>query len=157
MTGKHIAGVLIAACFGAVIAAGHGNIRQPASDRDTGAILVGGCAALGGNGGTFVVALGGTNESCILTGAPLHGVPMPSNGNLGNLRVTGGYDSKAEQGSVITVYVNGSATALSCTVGAAGTCVDQANKVPVNTGDEVSATFTAPDSSAQMIMSFEKR
>jgi hypothetical protein len=157
MTGKLTAGVLVAACFGAVMAAGHGDVRQPASDLVTRTILVGGCAALGGPGGTFVVPLGSTNELCVQSGAPLHGVPIPSHGNIRNLRVTGGYGANAESGSVVTVYVNGSPTALSCTVGTAGTCENQTDSIKVKAGDEVSATFTAPDASDQMIMSFEKR
>jgi hypothetical protein len=157
MTSKILAGVLVAVCFGAVLAAGPGDNRQPATALPTRTILMGGCSGLGGDGGTFVVPLGATNGICDQTGAPLHGVPIPSHGNLRNLRVTGSYTASAEKGSIVTVYLNGSPTALSCTVGNAGTCEDDTNSVMVKAGDEVSATFTAPDASGQMIMALEKR
>jgi hypothetical protein len=157
MTGKHIAGIVVALCFGAIIVAAHEGISQPAPILDTPAIVVGGCTSLGGNNSVpTVVNLGGTNQSCRWVAPPLHGVPVPSQGKLRNLRVTGGYDFNAEPGSVITVYINGSPTALSCTVGAGGTCGDQTDAVTVRAGDEMSATFTAPDSTtAEMNMSFE--
>lgn len=157
MKTKHIAGILIGACFAAVIAAAQGDIRQPAAGSGTGAILVGGCSTLGGPGGTFIVALGGTDGSCTMTGAPLHGVPATGKSHIGNLQVTGGYGASAEAGSVVTVYVNGSPTAVTCTVGSGGTCSDHTHRAVVNAGDEMSAAFTAPDASDEMIMSFEVR
>lgn len=155
MTGKHIAGLLIAACLGAVIAAGPGDARQPASGG--GAILAGGCSGVGGNGGSFVIPLGATNGTCTQSGSPHHGVPMPTRGQLGNLSVTGSYTANAETGTMVTVYVNGSPTALTCMVASGGKCQDVVDHVLVNAGDEVGAVLGAPDASAQMIMSFEMR
>jgi hypothetical protein len=140
MTGKHIAGILVAACLGAVIAAGQA--RQP-TVTDTPAIIIGGCWVDGS--GAFLVELGGANEyGCPGTGVPLHGVPMPSAGHVRNLRVTGDGVGNALEGSVVTVYLNGSPTLLACTVGAAGTCRDAVDIVRAKPGDELGATFQAP-------------
>jgi hypothetical protein len=58
------------------------------------------------------------------------------------------------EGSVITVYLNGSPTALSCTVSTTGICQDEANTVKVKPGDELGATFLAPNAD-EMTMSLE--
>lgn len=147
MTGKHIAGILVAACFGAIIAAAHVDVTQqrtasaPPVVTDTPAIIVGGCDNLAS--GMYVVPLGGTNSICPITGVPLHGVPMPSRGHVRNLRVTGDSGGNALEGTVITVYVNSAPTALSCTVDATGTCQDDVHVVGVRPGNELGATFAA--------------
>ena len=158
MNGKHIAGIVVVAFLGAVIAAGHGGLRSEHSTArpaitDTPAIIVAGCETYGG--GIYIVTLGGANEyGCPGTGVPLHGVPMPNSGYVRNLRVTGDAFGNALEGSVITVYLNGSPTALSCTVSATGICQDEANTVKVKPGDELGATFLAPNAD-EMTMSLE--
>ncbi|MGA2857025.1 MAG: hypothetical protein ABSE40_09155 [Candidatus Sulfotelmatobacter sp.] len=82
---------------------------------------------------------------------------MPSAGTLMNLRVT---DDATNQGSVATVYVNGTATALTCTEDSSGKCSDTTHGIEVQAGDEVEATYTTSTgqvSNAGFYMSFEKR
>jgi len=141
MRSKYIAGILLAACFGAVLAAAHGGIREPTVYNNP-AIIVGGCYTY--QSGMWVVPLGGNGSPCTSTGVPLHGVPMPNAGRVRTLRVTGNDISDAPEGSVITVYVNGNPTALSCTVGATGKCQDLGHSVGVRAGDELGATATVP-------------
>lgn len=145
MKGKRIVGILIAACFGAVIATAHGDVPSRITTTPPiivagPTIIVAGCRTT--NIGMWVVPLGGAGVNCPNNGVPLHGVPMPYRGRMRNLRLTGDYAENALEGSVITVYVNGSPTALSCTVDTSGTCQDNAHTVGVRPGDELGATFT---------------
>jgi hypothetical protein len=67
---------------------------------------------------------------------------MPNTGRVSNLRVTGDAFGNAFEGDVITVYVNGVATALSCTVNGSGKCENVTESVGVTQGDELGATVT---------------
>jgi hypothetical protein len=84
MTGKHIAALLIAACLGAVIAAGQGDARQPASGG--GAILAGGCSGVGGNGGSFVIPLERQMVLARKAGRRTMECPCRRGGSLGTCR-----------------------------------------------------------------------
>lgn len=159
MKGKHIAGILVAACFGAIIAAGHGDISQPASGgNDVAAVFTGVCvdSTRPANISEVVYPFGTESDGCgpgIPT--PIHGVPIPSKGILQILRVTGGPEFGPGEGSVITVFVNGAPTSLSCTVDSSEKCADTTHKVRVYGGDEVSATFTpAKNRDSELLMSF---
>lgn len=135
--------------------------KVPTTTLATGAILAGYCAGGGppANSPTVVFMLGqvGNIECTFQPGTPTRGVPMPSAGTLLYLRVT---DDVAEQGSVITVYVNGQATALTCAVSSTGKCSDTSHKVSVKAGDEVAATYTSATGSLSntgMVMTVEKQ
>jgi hypothetical protein len=68
---------------------------------------------------------------------------------------TGFYDAPGS-GSVATIYVNGSATDMTCTVGTSGKCADTTHKVSVHAGDEVAGTI-AITSGTEVLVSLEKR
>ena len=133
--------------------------RTPAHTSTGPATLVGLCGDASA-GGTPVVlfSLGQTSSTTCsnFPGPPPHGVPMPSAGTLQNLHVTGGYDNAPGSGSVVTVYVNGSATDMTCTVGTSGKCADTTHKVSVHAGDEVAGTI-ALTSGAEVLVSLEKK
>jgi hypothetical protein len=158
MHGKNIVLLLITSLvFGA--AAQHSAVSAP-NNSLTGTILSGGC--LGGNptlgvpSVVFLLGQYGNVECTYETGAPVRGVPMPTAGTLANLRVV---DDPSNQGSVVTVYVNGKSIALSCTEGTSGTCSDITHKIAVKAGDQVAATYTSSTgalSNAGFVMSLEK-
>jgi hypothetical protein len=103
MRGKYVAGVLVAACLGAVIAAGHREVTQQTSPAlvDTPAIIIGACEGFGE--GTWAVPLGGAGIVCPTAGVPVHGVPISNDGRVLNLRVTGDASGDALEGDVITL------------------------------------------------------
>ena len=161
-----LAGFLVLGCI-AGLALDRGQSGEEAATSPTPTILVGGCSDAPNSINTPYVVFGlgnpeygsptGGDYGCNVVGPPLHGVPMPSAGTLQNLRVTGGAIKGATPGSSATVYVNGTATALTCTVSTSGTCADAIHKVTVKAGNEVAATYSSGDGSMDMIMSFEKR
>ncbi len=81
---------------------------------------------------------------------------MPSMGTLKNLQVLG-----LEQGDVVSVYVNGTAAQITCTLptggGPGGTCSDTTHTAPVNAGDLVAVeASTASPSPNYMQVALEK-
>jgi hypothetical protein len=70
------------------------------------------------------------------------GFPAPWTGTLKNLQIvasTGGVNSSS---GVFTVFLNGSATALTCTTGTAKTCSDLTHTVAITQGQGYSIRFT---------------
>ena len=94
----------------------------------------------------FLTGLGG-NVDCGPTQSSVSdsGLPMPSMEALKNLQVLG-----LAEGDVVTVYVNGNATQITCTLPTGGqpggTCSDKTHSAPVNAGDlvAVEASTTSP-------------
>jgi hypothetical protein len=154
-----LAGVLVLGCI-AGLALGRGQSTQEAITQPSPAILVGGCNGVQSPNEPYIVfGLGQEEFTCDeITQLPFTtGVPMGSAGTLQNLRLANGRERDLTPGSVATVYLNGTATALACTVSASSTCVDSMHKVTVKAGDLVAATYSAPDGNLDMIMSLEKR
>jgi len=158
MNDKSLATRFILCCVAVAIALG---TAEPMIGADSGAILSGGCAGGGINQGVpevvFLMGEYGNIECTFEAGPPTRGIPMPSAGTLLNLRVT---DDPSNQGSSVTIYVNGKATALTCTEGTSGKCSDTKHKIRVKAGDEAAATYTSSTgnlTNAGMIMSLEKR
>jgi len=87
------------------------------------------------------------------------GFPMPSPGTLSNLTVYVGGASSGSGYGATTVYVNGSASALTCSVstgtGNPVTCSDTTDTVSVATGDLVIVWYHGTGSS--ITASFEKQ
>jgi hypothetical protein len=94
----------------------------------------------------YMIGLGGADGCVSLTGSGNTGLPIPSAGTLQNLRVL-----TASEGAVVTVYINGTASALTCAVPGNGfapgsNCSDTTHTVSVAAGDLVAvqaATTTA--------------
>src|SRR5271165_5846957 len=125
-----------------------------------GTILSGSCSAgsiqVGVPSVVFLLGQYGNVQCTFETGVPTRGVPMPTAGTLASLRVV---DDPSNQGSVITVYVNGQPVALGCTESSSGICSDVAHKIAVKAGDQVAATYTSSTgnlSNAGFVMSLEK-
>jgi hypothetical protein len=129
----------------------------------TPSILVGGCGAL--DGGIrrvpyVVFGLGQYDDSNCgdRRGKPVTGIPMPSAGTLQNLHVTIESGVFVGGGGVLTIYVNGESTDLSCTGDASGKCSDTTHTISVNAGDEVGATYTpGPGLNLGITVSLEKQ
>lgn len=106
----------------------------------------------------FCTGTVGSNENAYLNGAACSGATtstyrytVQSAGTLANLRVWGSAAVVAGGSDPVTVYVNGSATAVTCTIAAAATtCSDTTHSVAVAAGDRISILFdsTASDSFA---------
>jgi hypothetical protein len=88
---------------------------------------------------------------------PKSGVLMPSGGLLQNLLVKG-VGLKSSEGAVLTVFVNGLSTDMTCTVDTSETCSDTVHTVSVKAGDIVAATYL-PGASNELAMavSLEKQ
>ena len=132
-------GIMLSACGGSVQAA-----------NGTPAILAGYCQwASFMPSPHFMTGLGG-NADCGPTQSSVldSGLPMPSMGTLKNLQVLG-----LKQGDVVSVYVNGTATQITCTLptggGPGGTCSDATHSAPVKAGDlvavEANTTSATPN------------
>jgi len=92
----------------------------------------------------LVTGLGGDQfGDAIQSSAADSGLPMPSGGTLKNLHVAG-----LKQGDTVTVFVNGTVTAITCTLptggGTGGTCSDTGDSVPVQAGDLVAVMVNPP-------------
>jgi len=129
-------GIMLSACGGSAHAA-----------NATPAILTGYCQwASSTPSPHFLTDLGG-NSDCGPTQSSVidSGLPMPSMGTLQKLEVLG-----LKQGDVVSVYVNGTATQITCTLptggGPGGTCSDATHSAPVKAGDlvAVEASTTSP-------------
>lgn len=125
-----------------------------------GAILSGSCSAgstyMGVPGVVFGLGESGNVQCAFESGVPTRGIPMPSGGTLQKLQVV---DDAANQGSTVIVYVNGQATALTCTENALGRCTNTTARIHVRSGDQVAATYTSSTgdlSDAGMLMALEK-
>src|SRR5215471_10153219 len=159
MGGKHIAGLLTIVSIGMVITTVRGNTPETLI-YPTPTIFTGMCIDASRQVGMpFAVwPFGAEDPGCASVTLPVQGVPMPSAGILQNLHVTGGGFAGPGEGSTVTIYVNGSATPLTCTVDVSGKCADKTHRVSVSAADEVSATFvSATNQGTEMIMAFEKR
>lgn len=83
---------------------------------------------------------GGVNTSCGNTTAPtipVPGVPMPINGTLSHLQVIAGTAPASMFSVVVTVWVNGSASSLACTLSSGSTSCNNSNTVSVTAGQLV--------------------
>jgi len=97
----------------------------------------------------YMMGLGAGDGCTSLTGSSNTGLPVPSAGTLQNLRVL-----TATQGAIVTVYVNGNPSPLTCTVAGTGPapgskCSDTSHTVSVSAGDLV--TVQAVTTSAASI------
>lgn len=133
---------------------GNGNVPGgvvQAQSSSTPAILSGWCSDLLPTMGAknWLVGLGGLDTSPACSANGPFGVPMPSSGTLKNLRLVA--DPSGSLGStatgVVTVFVNGNATPLTCTLtatvsaGPEPSCSDNVHTVNVAAGDLVAANF----------------
>ena len=89
------------------------------------------------------------------TSATVNGLPFPSAGSLQNLTVsvvTGSAVTSSSFSLVFTVYVNGTASGLTCTtsvsyannISSPVKCSDNSDTVSINAGDVVSLVVSAP-------------
>jgi hypothetical protein len=107
----------------------------------------------------YMAGLGG-DESCnSLTGSSNTGLPIPSAGTLQNLRVFA-----PQGGMVVTVFINGTASATTCTVSGSSfafgnNCSDTTHTTAVSAGDLVSiqASKSGVSSIEFMQVSLEKQ
>jgi hypothetical protein len=165
MNRKYSVGVLILGCVSALaIGRGQDSARPQTKQSSTPTILSGGCAPgkAYNRGAVPVFGLGQyATTTCIAYHGvinPTSGVPMPSAGVLQNLRAVGGTTERTGQEGVLTIYVNGVSSSLTCTIDASGVCSDTTNTVSVNAGDSVAAVYVpGPDLSLTMSASVEKQ
>ena len=73
-------------------------------------------------------------------------ITVPRAGVLKNLSATAGTGGVGSGSGVLTVYKNGSASAVTCTFGTATACSDTTHSVTLATGDIIYATFTTAGS-----------
>jgi hypothetical protein len=147
-----IAAVSMTGCGGSM------NSTVHAQGNSTPAILSGTCDT--SNLPTaYMIGLGAADGCISLTGSSNTGLPMPSAGTLQNLRVL-----TASEGAVVTVYINGSASALTCTIPGNGftpgsKCSDTTHTVSVSAGDlvAVQAATTSASSIGFTQVSLEKQ
>ncbi len=131
----------------ALITAGCGSNGVPggvvqAQSSTAPAILVGLCPTITpGNSSTntnWLYPFGSGASDCTRSGP--EGVPMPSAGVLKNLRLLAEGGTATNSG-IMTVFVNGTASALTCTPTPAGpvqtTCSDTTHQVTVAAGDQI--------------------
>ncbi len=134
-----IALLLLAACGGGLEST---NVINPppvqAQNPVQGAILYGFCQAPSQGGGTVWILGLGTAKDCSggTSTMPLGGVVLTSSGKLLSLRF------KANTAVALTVYVNGSPTALSCPIPAGSTSCGSIGNITVFDGDEVAIGVT---------------
>lgn len=117
-----------------------------AQTSSTPAILSASCPVLSNVAGTinWLFPLGNINADCVATGPNPAGMPMPSAGTLKNLRFVAGLGAAATDTGIVTVFINGSATALACTASATlasgatdATCSDTTHTISIAAGDQV--------------------
>jgi hypothetical protein len=154
MIWKCIAGVAVFA----FLAVASQKATTPGTLNVPGAIFYGTCAGSETTAGqpAIVYQLGQfASDGCSgAPGTPTSGIPLPNSGTLVNLHVV---DDATNQGSVITIYVNGNATRLTCTENTSGRCMNTNALIQVKAGDQVAATYTSPtgnESDQGMVMSF---
>jgi hypothetical protein len=113
------------------------------------------CQSAGGSGGPSVLAgvvtfvdpldtsgfIGMGGEANLIPAAADAGSPVPAAGTLSLFRAR--LTTAAAGNVVFTLFVNGAATAVTCTIAAAQTtCADGANTAPVAAGDTVAVGVT---------------
>ena len=77
----------------------------------------------------------------LASSAAAAGAPMPVDGTLSKLNV----QIEAAANATVTVWVNGSASTLTCAVVAATTCVDPTNSVNLSASDTVAVQIVNTD------------
>lgn len=83
------------------------------------------------------------DPSCQNPPLPLQPMPVSAKGSLANLAVASEQTTYTVAPTTVTVYVNGTASPLSCAVSEASTgCVDRLHKIPVNVNDTFSVWAT---------------
>jgi len=153
---------LVAAIFGfCLVSVGcGGDATVHAQQTTTAAILTGYCDA--SNTGTtpataFLTGLGGGMSCSSINGTNNTGVPMPSAGTLQNLHAA------MLRGGTVTVFVNGTSSAMTCTVPTSGAlpgaCSDTTHGVQVAAGDlvAVQATLSTSEQIQGVQVSLEKQ
>src|ERR1700722_197063 len=83
-------------------------------------------------------------------------MPIPVTGTATNLYVNAG--TQGSNASNVTLYINGAATALTCSIGAATTCNDQIHQIPFNAGNTWSVRYApgaASDTAANIQVTFQ--
>lgn len=106
-----------------------------------------GAAVGGGNGTTYVLnpAVNANSFQCNQTAATE--LPMPYAATASKLYVNSGVAGAVGGSGVVTVYKNGSATALTCTLGTSLTCNDTTHTVGFSAGDTWSVRVTTGQAS----------
>jgi hypothetical protein len=115
------------------------------------AILTGGCDGFADAGLLTIELYGlGTFHSSMCSeyvAAPgTGGLPMPSSGNLRNLTVALAKPCDSTSEGNFTVFLNGTATLLSCTVGTNTSCRDGIDRVQVHANDLIEVRYQTSQS-----------
>lgn len=83
------------------------------------------------------------DPSCQNPPLPLQPMPVSSKGSLANLAVASEQTTYSVAPTTVTLYVNGTASPLSCAVSEASpSCIDRLHKIPVNVNDTFSVWAT---------------
>jgi hypothetical protein len=83
-------------------------------------------------------------------------MPIPVTGTATNLYVNAG--TAGSNASNVTLYVNGAATALTCSIGSTTSCNDQLHQIPFNAGSTWSLRYApgaASDTAANINATFQ--
>jgi hypothetical protein len=137
--------IILAILMAASLMISCGDTTVQAQQQMPASILSGHCGVSNGNV-AYMVGLGATSDTCnSSTGSDMTGLPMPSTGMLKNLQVL-----SLSHGAVVKVFVNGTATTITCTVPSnANVCSDLSNTTGIVAGDLVSVQVTTTDSFVQ--------
>jgi hypothetical protein len=119
-------------------------------------ILIGSCEGRVLSQGSYLVGLGGTSDCSYATGLPPLLIPMPSDGGLSHLVVNALSPYNGSGPAVLTLMVNGSATALTCTLPAGNpnqqiSCTDKEHLVRIHTGDSIGVWISVDSTSTSPV------
>jgi hypothetical protein len=92
----------------------------------------------------------GSNGSCTNSTAAA-GFPMPFSGTLKNLQVVAGTAGHTGTSGVVTVFVGGSGSTITCMVGTGTSCSDPAHSVQVSAGQTVYVQATTPSMAGETL------
>jgi len=117
-----------------------GTINSPAN-------LAGSCTGVATSSSTlYLYGLGEVSASTCTVTALLGGQVMKQSGTLMGIKVTAGEAGKAAGSGAVTVIVNGSPIAITCTIGTTTGCTDFAHPTAYNVGDIVAVSCTTQSS-----------
>lgn len=139
------------------ITSGDSGAAEAANDNGGGYPLTNGVIKLSGHctgttGSAITGALSGVDPgtaiACATAFAPstAGGTSIPRVGMMKSLTVTASHVGTNTSSGVVTVYQNGSATTITCTIGTGSSCSDATHSVSVAAGDVISIAYTSQTS-----------
>ena len=130
------AGILVV--IGVAVISAQQSSTDDADDRTTPAILVGLCPGALVTEGSMP---GLVPNECNSDRNFGEGIPMPSAGTLQHLAVASATHGGDPSDGVFTVFVNGTATLVTCTIGTGLSCINKTDTARVKAGDLVEIRF----------------